>query len=880
MSLAKFGLPALLFAVASSSLAMLFAADTKKVEPAKPAPAAKAPAPKKQEPPQKKDATSPADLTVLPGFKIELLYTADPATEGSWIAMVKDNKGRLIISGQPGQPILRATIADGKVAKLEKLDLKLSGAMGGLYAFDSLYLDAQGPQGYGLFRCRDTKGTDQYDEVTLLKRFAGGGEHGPHGVALGPDNRIYVMNGNHTEVPEGVVDSSPHRNYQEDLLLPRQWDGNGHAAGIMAPGGYVVRTDAEGKEWELVLAGFRNAYDIAFNGDGELFTFDSDMEWDWGMPWYRPTRVNHCVSAAEFGWRSGTGKWPSYYEDSLPATVDIGIGSPTGVGNGIGSKFPAKYQRAIYVMDWSYGRLMALHLKPDGASYQSTYENFVAPAGLTGDGPKKPLNVTDLVIGDDGAMYFTVGGRNTQAALYRVTYVGDESTAPAKLTSDEGSEARAQRRELEKFHGKPNAQAVSAAWPHLNSPDRFIRYAARLAIESQPVTEWQARAIAESQPRAAMTALMALARYGDDKAQAGLVAALEKFPLAKLDESLKLAKLRVLGVSFTRHGPPALEAKKKLITELEGQLSSSDDILNREAFQVLAFLHAPGAASKGLEFAKNAKTQQEQLFYVFHLRTLPVGNWTMEQRKEYLNYFTAARPKLPSPPALLQWFKEADRPYSDGASFNNFLKNFFREAIANLSPAERTELATTIESIDKTIVPDYDVKPRPVHKEWKLAEIEPLLDKAERGRNYDRGRQAYFAAQCVKCHRFSVEGGSIGPDLTAIASRFTRRQILESIVEPSKVLSDQFQNITITTTGGLVHTGRLMDENAERVVLQPNPLEPQRVEIKKSEIDSREPSKVSPMPQHLVNVLQEDEILDLLAFLESGGKKKFRAFQK
>ena len=57
-----------------------------------------------------------------------------------------------------------------------------------------------------------------------------------------------------------------------------------------------------------MLGGFRNAYDIAFNPDGELFTFDSDMEWDWGMPWYRPIRINHCTSAAEFGWRSGTGK--------------------------------------------------------------------------------------------------------------------------------------------------------------------------------------------------------------------------------------------------------------------------------------------------------------------------------------------------------------------------------------------------------------------------------------------------------------------------------------------------------------------------------------------------------------------------------------------
>ena len=114
--------------------------------------------------------------------------------------------------------------------------------------------------------------------------------------ALGPDGKLYVIAGNFTEAARRTtIPTSPHRNWAEDQLLPRNPDGGGHDPHIMAPGGWVARTDPDGKNWELLCAGFRNPYDIDFNTDGELFTYDSDMEWDTGTPWYRPTRVNHLV---------------------------------------------------------------------------------------------------------------------------------------------------------------------------------------------------------------------------------------------------------------------------------------------------------------------------------------------------------------------------------------------------------------------------------------------------------------------------------------------------------------------------------------------------------------------------------------------------------
>jgi hypothetical protein len=134
--------------------------------------------------------------------------------------------------------------------------------------------------------------------------------------------------------------------------------GRGFMRDKLAPGGWLAKTDLDGKKWELITIGTRNTYDIAINRNGDIFGFDADMEWDTGMPWYRPTRVCFMQSGGEFGWRTCSKKFPVRWEDSLPAVVDIGPGSPTGVAFGYGAKFPAKYQDALYICDWSYGKSM------------------------------------------------------------------------------------------------------------------------------------------------------------------------------------------------------------------------------------------------------------------------------------------------------------------------------------------------------------------------------------------------------------------------------------------------------------------------------------------------------------------------------------------
>lgn len=818
-------------------------------------------------------ATAAETIQTLPGFKVELIKSSD--NEGSWVAMAKDTKGRLIISPQDGKGnMLRMTLgASGQVEGSEIIDVPVGGAMGLLCAFDSLYVSGSGPNGLGLYRVRDTNGDDKYDKVDLLRAIeSAGGEHGSHALVLGPDKMIYYIHGNFVKVPGDLAPTSPHRNYAEDVLLKRGEDGNGFGVGVKPPGSFILKMDQDGKNAEMVAGGMRNAYDFDFNTEGEMFAYDSDMEWDWGTPWYRPTRIYHMVSGGDYGFREGTAKNPAYYPDILPPTFDVGVGSPTGVKFGTGAKFSAKYQRALYAMDWSYGRISALHLTPDGASYSATKEEFIVG---------KPLNVTDMEVGSDGALYFMTGGRGTQSGLYRVTYTGSESTAAAKPVIDAaGTEARLLRHQLEAFHGRKDPKAIDFAWPHLRSPDRWIRYAARIAIEAQDVSLWADKAMGESNANATLTALLALARVGGSDYQNGILNG-----LAQLGDDLKtenhlLTGLRVVSLSLIRQGTPSSDIVQDMVRALDPMYPAGSENLNRELSQILIFLEAPWVVERTMDLLSKAKTLEEQLHYAFHLRNLKNG-WTMEQRQAYFTWlnqdYSKANPEL-HPAATVKWFTDVKRDYGDGASFQNFIKNINRDAVASLSDNEKGALAAYITG--KTKVPKVAAKVRAFVQQWKMEEITPALGLVTKGRNFEQGKEAYIAAQCATCHRLGNDGGAIGPDLTAISSRFTRVDVLSSVIEPSKIVSEQYVNTTIILNNDTDVTGRVLEENDRIVVLLTDALNNVRTEVKKTDIKSRAKSQISSMPEGLVNVLSKDELLDLLAYMEAAGKQNAPNFSK
>ena len=113
-----------------------------------------------------------------------------------------------------------------------------------------------------------------------------------------------------------------------------------------------------------------------------------------------------------------------------------------------------------------------------------------------------------------------------------------------------------------------------------------------------------------------------------------------------------------------------------------------------------------------------------------------------------------------------------------------------------------------------------------------------------------------------------------------MASRYSRQAILESILDPSKVISEQYANTDITLKDGTFFTGRIVSDTDNTIVLRPSMLAPETKEIRKADIKTKEVSKVSPMMPGLLNTLTKEEILDLLAYFDAVEKPDRAPFNK
>ena len=166
-------------------------------------------------------------------------------------------------------------------------------------------------------------------------------------------------------------------------------------------------------------------------------------------------------------------------------------------------------------------------------------------------------------------------------------------------------------------------------------------------------------------------------------------------------------------------------------------------------------------------------------------------------------------------------------------------------------------------------------------KKYTVAELLPVVEKGMTGRDFDKGRNLFGETKCFVCHRFNNEGGAAGPDLTLVSGRFGARDLLESIIEPSKVISDQYAAVVMQTTDGRTIMGRIVNLFGPNIAVNTDMLDPNKlVNVNRNLIESMGTSKISMMPEGLVDTLERDEILDLVAYLYSRGDRNHKLFRR
>ena len=911
------------------------------------------------------------------GFSVE--EVASHELIGSVINMTFDHLGRpLVATENEGVRLLLDENGDGKYDKVKSVSEDVKRAMGLCYlAPGDLLVQADGAQAPGIYRVVDKNGDDVADEVTqVVKAKSGGmGEHAPHAISWGADGFLYVMYGNHSFPDFEIVKDSPSRGLQEDFLMPRYWDARGHAKGILAPGGTIQRLSPDLKSMAQFCAGFRNAYDFAVDTSGEIFTFDSDMEWDIGTPWFRPVRVVHCVPGADYGWRSGSGKMPNYYIDTLPPLDDVGRGSPVGTCIYDHTVYPEKFRGGFYMGDWSRGRIRAIFPQARDAHFIGKTVDFVVG---------EPLNVTDVDVGPDGLMYFTIGGRGTRGGMYRIKYgdaVAKQETpktveevvaqpmrrsawgryaleqakqamgaewerglvtfarrneAPAeqriaalealqahgpkpsrsllaKLSKDENAAVRAfavyllgthtlkevkkpltaalkdadalvQRHACESIvragldtetKVSKNDAMVSGLLSLLNSDDRFVRYAARTAIERTPRDAWSDTVIAmdsAKEPRALIEGLVALIHTQKNAADMDAVFNKIASSDAELSDDDLLAALRAIELAFIRdaQGTDRSAFIQQVGPKLLAAFPTENLAINRELQIVLTHMEAPGAIDKLLAYQASSKSQEEQIHTAYCLRTVQSG-WTREQRDTFVAWF------------------DKGREMTGGASFEGFIELVWQDALALLPEEEKTlaaarkdaqlakrnadalALLTQLQAEGEGKASELANMSIQEIKEYLEYDPMSYAKNDEDWKHFaDVGSKAFVKARCVNCHVFGTVGKGGGPDLSTVASRFRRADLIDAIAEPSKVISDQYIGLEIELNDLSTVTGMMVTEDDKTLTVID--VTGKRVDIPKSDIESRKPATKSIMPEGLLNTMSLGELAALINYLERGAQ--------
>jgi putative heme-binding domain-containing protein len=369
----------------------------------------------------------------------------------------------------------------------------------------------------------------------------------------------------------------------------------------------------------------------------------------------------------------------------------------------------------------------------------------------------------------------------------------------------------------------------------------------------------------------------------------------------QLSATQQLDFLRAIELTLYRMGPPDEVQKAQLISYLGPQYPASNNEMNRFLSKILVHLGDPQAVPKTLVLMENAKDHDslqqsftnssdlilrnpqygmdiagmlsktppaQQIYYATALGAAKDG-WTPDLREKYFKWFNTAF------------------GYKAGNSYVGFIDRARKMALQHVSKDQyafydKLSGSALIDAKNQNKLASNVERPKGPGRNWKVDSALAVIQNDSDSRNLERGKELFTATLCSSCHRFGGEGSDIGPDLSQLGTRFSTKDILVSIIEPSKEISDQYAASYFYMKDGSSVVGRVTNQDKDKYYISQNPFAPQQIrEIRKSDVSrvsiSDAPSIMFP---RLINGLNPEELKDLMAYLTSGGNKDHEVYKK
>lgn len=737
--------------------------------------------------------------------------------------------GHVIVSGPGYIKILIDTNNDNQTDKVINFTPRISGFMHGMLFDGNALICTDGARVY--------KYTDENQDLIadgppktlfeLSKRSSG--EHAAHGIVKGADGWYYMTCGNSTGVSSKHI-TEPDSPIKDPVA------------------GCILKFSPDGKKRSVVAHGFRNAYDLAFNSQGHLFTYDSDNERDHHLPWYKPSRLFDVTYGGHHGWMlPGWQKsWnrPAYFPDVNPGLVDTGRGSPVGVLVYEHHAWPKKYQNNVYFACWTMGRIYHHPLTLHNGSYKTgPPQIFISAKGNHGFAP------VDIVVGKQGEMYIAAGGRGTRGTVYKVQHLNPNKEAPDTVPTAIPADHKLPRNRTIKSPLTINSESYQQLSQIRNIQQQLgdikinntkhdidVGYTANTPNNFTP-----------QQRKVSTTTLLKLIQSPPRH--------------VRLEAARTLAMLKI----------KTPQATQLILNQITIKSHPTDDIHYLMSLAQLNAKYSP-AQQKHLATAftsLNLKNDQHQL--------ITDRNWpnrvaeiydAIAQHNPALHNLLIQHPNFGHPAHTL-FFKQLPNPLTTQAKIkiiNTALKqppeNLWSIQLVNLAESLPNEhLTSEIQNRINAAKPKVNPQAVPIPwSKWKTRLAKVNWDTG----NPTRGQQVFTQTACAACHSGNQRSG---PSLKGITQRFNKTDLFHHIVEPNLALSETYSAEQITLKDGTVYIGVPVYKSTTSTILDIG--YGQTARIQGHLIQNRQPANHSPMPPALLDSATPQQLADLYAYLKT-----------